>query len=68
MASRKYFESKYCESTLYKYVWDGAQIIHGRKFIFLSTYITKERCWNTVMKTWQKMKEKQSKHNIKWKM
>ena len=41
---RKYFESKYCESTLYKYVGDAAKIIHKRKFIFLSTYITKERC------------------------
>ena len=68
MATRKYFESKYCESTLYKYVWDGAKIIHKRKFIFLSTYIIKERCWNNVMKTQQKMIEKQSKPNIKWKM
>ena len=48
---------------LYKYVWDGAKIIHKRKFIFLSTYITKERCWNTVRKTQQKMIEKQSKPN-----
>ena len=31
---RKYFESKYCESILYKYVGDAAKIIHKRKFIF----------------------------------
>ena len=65
MAIRKYSESKYCESALYKYVWDGAKIIYRRKFIFLSTYITKERCWNTVIKTQKKMIEKQSKPNIK---
>ena len=68
MASRKYFESKYCDSTLYKYVWDAAKIIHKRKFIFLNAYLTKEKRLKNYHLGFQwKMMEKWIKPNINWK-
>ena len=65
---RKYFESKYCESTWYKHVWGAAKIIHRRKFIFLNTYITKEKkLKNYYQDLQQKMMEKQIKFITNWK-
>ena len=68
MTIKKYLKENIERTQTYTYVWGTAKIIHRRKFIFLNTYITKEKkLKNYYQDLQQKMMEKQIKLNTNWK-